>query len=236
MFGKREKGTSRAMRATTVIPMFVSTLAFACVAAAGPDWDLDLEQDAGSTLQGAQKITIPSQVQTVRGALTGLAFQGGGDFQDVYLFQITDPTVFSVDSTGENGATFDICMWLFSFEGKPLLGNNDAFEGTTGAKIGNASNDGPNVLITEPGFYYLAITGFASQPTGFNGEFLFPQSVFTPGNVSGGLDGRFGGLWSGDGATGSYAIKTEGIAGIPGPGAIALLGLAGLRAGRRRTA
>lgn len=213
-----------------------SALAFATASAwAGPDWDLDLQEDAGNNLAGAQPITIPGQVQKIRGVLAGFAFNGGeGDFQDVYLFQITTPVLFQIDLTGEGAVGFDSCLWLFSYEGKPLLGNNDAAPGEVGSLLGPESNDGPFVtLIDKPGLYYLAISGFASQPLGFNGEFLFPQSVFTPGNITGGLDGRFNGTWSDQGAVGNYDITVTGVGGVPGPGAIALLGVAGL-AGRRR--
>ncbi|MFO0829852.1 MAG: DVUA0089 family protein [Phycisphaerales bacterium] len=215
----------------------VGAVAFiAPIAFAGPDWDKDLQVDAGSSLANAQIITVNGTVARIRGALTGSAFDGvgAGDFQDVYLFQITDPTTFKLEaSNGGKGIDFDSCMWLFSYEGKALLGNNDAAPGQLGSILLNQSNDGQLITITTPGLYYVAISGFASQP--LDGETpLWPDSVFTAGNITGAFDGRFTGNWSGDGATGSYSLDVEGVAGVPAPGAVALFALAGLTGRRRR--
>ena len=228
---------SRGVRAIAVmcVAALTSTGAFA-----GPDWDKDLSEDAGSSPATAQIITINSPILRITGQLMGLALQGEGDFQDVYLFSISEPTNFKIDLTASgSGASFDSCLWLFSIDGKPLLGNNDAAPGVLGSLLTNQSNDGPSFTITVPGLYYLAITGFNSQPLDATGKPLFPESVFTAGNITGGLGGRFDGGWSESGIAGTYAIETTGVSGVPAPGVVALLAMAGLLGntcgGRRRS-
>ncbi|MDZ4829681.1 MAG: DVUA0089 family protein [Phycisphaerae bacterium] len=230
----REKGFGLSLHARRgVIATAVGIAAVASSSAfAGPDWDVDLSLDAGSSLVNAQIISIQSPVLRITGKLLGLALEGPGDFQDVYLFSITDPTTFRIDTTSGGGsADFDTCMWLFSYDGKPLLGNNDAEEGVLGSLLVNQSNDGPSVTITVPGLYYLAITGFPSQPLD-GSEPLFPKSVFTPGNITGGLGERFNGNWTKGGATGNYVLDVKGVSGVPAPGAVALLAIASAFTGR----
>ena len=135
------------MRLLAAAALFVGPAAFA-----GPDWDSDFEEDAGSTIQTAQKITVGGPVQTIAGRLTGTAFTLGADFQDVYQIAITDPGTFVIDLTG-NGLNFDACLWLFDERGIPLLGNNDANGKTTAPKLTNSSNGGSQITITLPGIY-----------------------------------------------------------------------------------
>lgn len=202
---------------------------------AGPDWDTDLEEDAGSSLQTAQTITFSGAVQTVAGRLNGTAVLGA-DFHDVYRLVITDPGAFEIDLTGPGGVNFDACLWLFDQNGIPLLGTNDADGKTTAPRLTNSSNAGSRITITSPGIYYLAISGIGSQPLSF-GKPLWSSVVFQPGVVAGAFGTKFGweGDWSGDGATGDYVMSLSGVSGVPAPGAIALLGMAGLIGRRRRS-
>ena len=221
------------MRLIAAATLFVGPAAFA-----GPDWDGDIESDAGSTIQTAQKITVGGPVQSVVGRLAGIAFTLEADFQDVYQIAITDPGTFVIDLTGA-GLNFDACLWLFDERGIPLLGNNDANGNTTAPKLTNTSNGGSSITITMPGIYYFAVSGINSQPVQW-GEPLWPSVVFEPGIVAGafGTKSPWEGSWSGDGAVGEYVMTVQGVSGVPGPGAIALLGLAGLggRLARRRRA
>jgi Bacterial pre-peptidase C-terminal domain len=222
------------MRFMRLLPAVV--LAVAPVAFAGPDWDSDFKQDAGSTIQTAQKVNVNGPVQTIAGRLTGLAFTLGGDFQDVYEIAITDPGTFVIDLTG-GGLNFDACLWLFDENGNPLLGTNDANELTTAPKLTNTSNAGARITLTTPGVYFFSVSGIGSEPTQF-GKPLWPSIVFSPGIVAGsfGSKGPWDGSWSGDGAIGEYTMTLQGVSGVPAPGAIALVGLAGLagRSSRRR--
>lgn len=201
---------------------------------AGPDWDTDLRQDAGSTLQTAQTITFNGSLQTIAGRLTGTAVLGA-DFHDVYRLVITTPGEFVIDMTGPNSLDFDACLWLFDSRGIPLLGNNDADGKTTAPRLTNSSNAGSEITITEPGIYYLSISGIGAQPISY-GKPLWPSVVFEPGVVAGAFftENAWDGEWSGDGATGNYLMTVSGVAGVPAPGAAALLSMAGLMGRRRR--
>ncbi|MDZ4752944.1 MAG: DVUA0089 family protein [Phycisphaerae bacterium] len=224
-----------------VAAALAGAFAAAPCALAGPDWDADNETDAGSTIGTAQVINVAGGLQTISGRLTGTAFTLGSDFQDVYQFAITDPMQFLIDLTGggKNGngsfANFDACLWLFSEDGTPLLGNNDAFPGSNGPMLTNMSNGGFEVLISKPGIYYLAISGFASEPVN-QGEPLWPSVVFKPGIIAGANpDQTWGGDWSGEGETGEYLISVQGVSGVPAPGACVLFAAAGFGfRGRRR--
>jgi MYXO-CTERM domain-containing protein len=211
-----------------------AALAVSSSALAGPDWDVDLAKDAGSTLQSSQVITFGGPVQTIAGRLRGTAVLEP-DFHDVYKLVITSPGDFIIDLTG--GVNFDACLWLFDENGIPLLGNNDAGFGNTAPKLTNTSNGGASVSITSPGIYFLAISGFSAQPLSF-GEPLWPSDVFNPGIVAGSFatKSQWAGEWSGEGAIGDYVMTVSGVAGVPAPGAIALLGAAGLIGRRRRRA
>lgn len=203
---------------------------------AGPDWDGDFGKDAGPTIQTAQKITFGGPVQSIGGRLTGTAFTLGADFQDVYQIAITDPGAFVIDLSGENSVDFDACLWLFDENGIPLLGTNDADSKTTAPKLTNSSNAGSSITITTPGIYYIAISGIGSEPLSF-GKPLWPSVVFSPGIVAGafGTKSPWDGSWSGDGAVGDYVMTVTGVSGVPAPGAVALLGFAGLISRRRRS-
>jgi MYXO-CTERM domain-containing protein len=204
---------------------------------AGPDWDGDLEVDAGKSIQTAQTITFNGNLQTIAGKLTGSALTLEPDFHDVYKFVITDPGKFIVDLTGVGGANFDACLWLFDANGVPLLGTNDANSKTNAPRLTSTANGGNLISVTSPGIYFLAVSGFASEPVSF-GKPLWPGVVFDPGIVAGSFQNKFAweGDWSGDGAIGDYILTVTGVAGVPAPGAAALFALAGLAGRRRRVA
>jgi MYXO-CTERM domain-containing protein len=220
----------------------VTALAAALPAAsalAGPDWDKDLRIDAGSSIASAQTIEFDGNLSTIAGKLTGfaLAGEGEGDFQDVYRFIIDDPATFYITLGGASGSVnFDACMWLFDDQGGAVLANNDADGSTNVPAIGNAANAGVLLTITKPGVYFLAISGFNSQPVDALGSAIFPPIVFEPGVVTSGLK-FWQSAWSGPGITGDYVVGVTGGSGfIPAPGALALLGLSGLGMRRRRRA
>lgn len=212
----------------------IGAMFFASVAAAGPDWDFDLTVDAGPSQFSAQPIVLSGPVNTIVGRLAGNAFVGEGDFQDCYQIVISDPGTFMINlaSPGSSFLNFDACLWLFDANGAPLLGTNDQSPDNNAPMMGNSSNAGPMVTITTPGIYYLAISGFASQPT-FFGVTCFPQFVFNPGIVAGGVTIGWDG-WSGPGATGDYVMTVTGVSGVPAPGAAALLALMPFSGRRRR--
>src|SRR5437762_13677926 len=95
---------------------------------AGPEW---VEQgDAGSLPANAQTVSGGGgTVQKISGALLGAGLNGVGDFEDMYLIQITDPAAFSASTTfvGGGDAQFDSQLWLLKMDGLGLLGNDDTF-------------------------------------------------------------------------------------------------------------
>ncbi|MDG2201531.1 MAG: DVUA0089 family protein [Phycisphaerales bacterium] len=201
----------------------------------GPNHEED--DDAGSNVNNAKKLTGAGALNTITGALTG-SNRGEGDFQDVYEVYISNPEIFRLQFAPTDGG-FNTMLWLFDQEGRGLLGNDNSFidgEPTPLSFLGNSSTDGSFQLVN-PGRYYIAISGFNSQPVSAQG------SIFNLGDDLFGVYGAQGqGAnapqigWTQDGDIGSYFLHLDGVEFIPlpAPGALALLGLAGLRSRRRR--
>lgn len=215
------------------------------VAFAGPDWD-EGPNDAGSTLGTAQTITTTGSLTSVTGKLGGPGLVAG-DFQDCFLIQISDPTIFSVTTgPGTGGAAgFNPMLFLFRVDmingqmvAKAVMANNDLQPGNPQAGLRQQTNDGSGAFVNQAGLYLLAISGFGSQPVNSFGELLFNQAFLEPGVIAGPNqssqmnDYTLAG-WAQDGSFGTYVLGVQGVSGVPAPGAAALLGLAGL-AGRRR--
>jgi hypothetical protein len=221
--------TTTKIRATAAAAAFATT----AMAVAGPDWDFDLSEDAGNSILTAQTITVQGQVTKIIGRLSGTAFLGAPDFQDVYQIVITDPGNFRIDLSAAGGGAlnFDACLFLFDASGAPLLATNDASATDNAPILTNSSNAGPAVTLTTPGIYYLAVSGFASQPT-FFGVTCFPQFWQNPGVIAGGVTIGWDGGWDGPGDTGDYVMTVTGVEGVPGPAVLALL--AGLPFGLNR--
>lgn len=201
----------------------------------GPNHEED--DDAGSTVNTAKKLTGSGQLSSINGVLTG-DNRGEGDYQDVYEVFISDPVAFRLNFVPTEGG-FDTMLWLFGEDGRGLLGNNDSHidgEPTPLSFLGNQSSDGSFQLVN-PGRYYIAISGFNSQPVSKAGSiFNFGDDPFAVYGAQGqGANAPQIG-WTQNGDTGSYFLHLEGVEfiPIPAPGALALLGLAGLRSRRRR--
>jgi MYXO-CTERM domain-containing protein len=223
----------------------IPSLALATSAFAGPIWEGDLEDDAKQTPGTAQTVTTDGSVQMIKGQLTGTAFQGGGDYIDMYLVKITAPTSLLISTAGGQfggGAQFDSQLFLFraqqgqtgGFLAQGIFANNDASADNVGAFLTNSANDGSQFTITETGLYFIAITNKSVTAIGDNQEPIWP-GLDVPGLRS------FGGLtpfqaWGGTPSpdVGQYEIRLTGVSGVPAPGALALLGLAGLATRRRR--
>ena len=224
-----------------VLPL---ALALAPAALAGPDWDEGVS-DAGSTLGTAQVISVTGAVNTISGKLSGGLL--AGDYQDCFLLDISSPTTFSLTTSLGAGSPpgFNPMMFLFRVDetqngpvAKALLANNDKSPGNPLPGLTNAANDGSNATLRSPGLYLIAISGFGSQPINASGEFVFRQTFLQSGVIGGPAESPNGGYllagWSSDGDYGSYELLVQGVSGVPAPGAVALLGLAGLAARRRQ--
>lgn len=229
----------RYARTSRLILGAVALLVTAGAAGAGPDW---IERgDAGSTLDTAQAPIRPDDfavLSTITGSLTGPgADRGGGDFEDLYIIAITDPGTFYITLIN---ADFNPQFFLFNItlanQAYGLLANDDASLLSNLPVLTPMATDATGVVITAPGDYLLAITGFGNQPRSITGH-IFNQA--TPTEISGpDGPGGFNPLrdWTGGGEWGNYNFALEGtdFPRTPAPGAAALLMLGGLSATRRR--
>ena len=202
----------------------------------GPHFEED--DDAGSLPEDSKKLYGDGQLLTIQGALTG-GSRGQGDYQDMYQIYIAQPGEFQL-RVADASFGFDTQLFLFDLEGRGMLANNDSIidgQESLLSLLMNHSTDGTNVVVQTPGLYYIAISGFSSRPMSQNGNIFFFNPE-TPFEVSG-PDGQGGNApitgWNHPGDTGGYFISLSGVnfIPVPAPGALALLGLAGL-AGRRR--
>jgi hypothetical protein len=160
---------------------------------------------------------VPGGSVLVNGTMTG---GGAGIAGDVDWFSFTIggtatmvTSVFSLD----NGFA-DSEVWLVAADGTTILGYND--DGNPGGGSGGMSS-----LLTlglAPGNYYLALSGwddggaFNTLPDGFNGS-----AAPAPG----------AGVGHGENFT--YTLLL-GFNVVPTPGALALMGMGGMLAARRR--
>lgn len=206
-------------------------------ALAGPDW---LEQgDAGSTIGSAQVPARPlgaPALTSIAGSLSSAFIDP--DYEDLYLIRITDPGAFTIRPTS---ADFNVVLYLFNItingEGYGLLANDDENPTSNLPKLTGASTDGTGVIITFPGDYVLAVTGFGRTPVSRTGAMF----NFASNTEISGADGP-GGLnplssWTGVGETGhySFAMEATDFPVTPAPGAgLALVAGVGAAFGRRR--
>jgi hypothetical protein len=187
---------------------------------AGPVWEENVEggEDAGS---------LPGTSQTTEGngQLTGILgrLEGGGilgvDFEDMFRIRICDPEAFlaSTHPTDSGDADFDTQLWVFEPLGEPglargRLGNNNKFEDDPRAWLLPVPTDGSPPL-TEPGIYYIAISGQDNIPSGKGEDIFF---LATPTEISGpdGGGGQFpitGWMTGPEPAVGTYLIALEGV-------------------------
>src|SRR5262249_53909121 len=153
--------------------------------------------DAGSDLFSAQIATGAGQLASITGSLSNGAVP---DFEDLYVIRIANPLTFSL--TVEPG--FNVQMFLFNITVNHqvfgLLANDDISEENAGARLLAAATDGTGVMVTTPGDYLLAITGFNNDPLSATGA-IFNQLVTTEISGPDGPGGfnAFTG-WSGGGA------------------------------------
>ncbi len=233
------------VRITPSICAAVAVATLGASAIAGPTWDSDWNDDAGSGPYNAQAVDTNGTVLMIDGSLQAPGLLGGGDLSDMYLVRITQPSVLSLSTAGgDRGgySSFNSSLFLFravlgadgTYSAQALLGNDDADDGSTGSFIGNAANDGSGFSITDSGYYFILITLGGLSPRSASGDFLW-QGLDEAGTVAFGGAQNFATV-AGDAASdgGNYQIRLNGVSGIPAPGALALLSLASFRAGRGR--
>jgi len=176
------------------------------------------ELAAQVTLGTGPLLEIRGSTSVASGDLTGV---------DLYKIYVRDWTAFSASLAG---ATWDTQLFLFTSAGMGIACNDDTGGLTSTLPVGNALYAGR----TGPEKVMIAVSGYNRDPVSAGG-LIFPNTfsgVHGPTGVGGGspLSG-----WTGTPARGDYVLRLTGCEyWVPAPGATALLGLAGLIAGRRR--
>ena len=237
--------TARPFRTLTAILPTALASSIGSVAAAGPVWDIDYTDDARQTAGTAQVITSSlSPYINIFGRLGGYGFVGS-DFVDMYQIHISSQTLVSISTAGGSlGGSADFNSQLFIFRRKggngnnvraaAIRANNDAALGNLGSRIGDEFDPTSDYTLLSPGYYYLAITGYGTMAVNDDGGLIW-SGLDAPGATVSGNE-QFLGDWAGQGEIGEYHIRLQAVSGnaAPTPGAIALLGLAGVIRRRRR--
>ena len=207
------------MRKLLVVALTLSC----CGLASGQTWDeiVDGGGDAGELLGTAQ---IPIGI----GPLTTITGFRGPD-ADLFLINIVDPVAFMASTVANSFG--DTQLWLFDVSGFGITFNDDDPSGGGGLLSVITGQ-----FVPGPGEYYLGISNFDYDALNGDDDEIWND---TPFNVERQPDGPGapGPLanWGGTGGTANaYQIDLVGVEFVPAPGAMALLGLGGLLARRRR--
>lgn len=171
----------------------------------------------------------PGQVTVGPGSLDRIVgkLDGGNDMEDMFCIRITNPQAFSATTIG--GADYDTQLFLFNATGFGVTFNDDS--------AGGFRSTLTSQFVTAPGIYHIAITGYNRDAVDAGGALIWnntPFSVERAPDGPGAANAIAG--WTGTGSTGDYVITLTGaeFCQVPAPGAMALLGLGGLVAARRR--
>ncbi|MEQ9616737.1 MAG: hypothetical protein RLN60_01740 [Phycisphaerales bacterium] len=206
----------------------VLSLGLAGLAIAGPVWCEPSPGDAGSLPASANSTKGAGMNAVIKGTLTGfMPFTVRGsaergeplpaDFEDMYLIRIVDPINFvasTVDSIPGMQTSFDSQLFLFDFQGRGVLANrDDPMTAAGGATLLANSNDGSGASVSQPGLYYLAISGQLNDPINEAGMPIFdfgdPHEISGPDGVM--ANQRRVDSWVGDGPFGDYFIQLQGV-------------------------
>ena len=195
----------------------------------GPDWDEESNggRDAGKTKATAQKVKLSttSTVTSITGKLKGndgtLAGGNEPDFHDVYAVAIKEPGTFEIRTTSPTGfSEFNSALFVFDYEGRPLLANRLAEPGTPSARVSSVSTDG-SFKIEEPGLIYIAIGGRQTFPLDTDGNiaFAFTNNLTDIVGPSSTNPSPLADWTTGDpGDVGSYGIELTSVGPIPSCG------------------
>lgn len=150
----------------------------------------------------------------------------------MYQIRIVDIDAFSASTI--DGASFDTQLFLFAADGSGITENDDA-GGTLQSLINNQGLIGSGAA---PGIYYLGVSSFNRDPRDVDGAALFGFTSW-PGELSNQrmpVSSNPYVSWSDSGGgSGEYSIFLTGAEfAIPAPASLALVGLGGLAALRRR--
>lgn len=206
--------------------------------------------DSGSLLATAQRtMTVTPGDVTLTAIYGNLA---NSPNIDLYLIYITNPAAFSatvigsaIDSAASaNNLLQDSQLFLFDSTGKGVLSNDDQTDTNLLSKLPTGS------LTLGLGLYYLAISGYNTDPRDTNGNFIFPdQSLnmpntdirmpvpgsttlasWNPNSRSGASTGGYGILLTGT----AYSDFVPPVSSVPVPGNLVLMGMATVSFGAYR--
>jgi len=207
------------MKPTQLLCALAGTLVLATTSLQGQTYTES--GDAGQTLATAQGAGV------INGDPLGMIFGtiGSATDADLFVFNITDPTIFSA-STTLGTATLDTALFLFNSSGRAIYTNDDA----SGASIQSTLPAGtPFTLALAPGVYYLGISLSGNESINSNGQLLFQafiagDSTSVRGPAAGinpDTHGDFNGLTSFP-EMGSYRIDLTGASAVPEPSTVGL--------------
>ena len=167
---------------------------------------------------------LPGQSVT-NGTLQIVGFNGGGD-NDVFAFNWSGGDLV-IDA---RDAGFDTQLHLFDYSGNGIGENDDSVNYGLNSEIALTLAAG-NYLIGITSFNNDALDGAALPIFGFTNTFSANNGNFIQGPEGNGTLAAWDGLSDG----GDYNIYfSSAVNAIPAPGAMALLGLGGIAAIRRR--
>jgi hypothetical protein len=192
----------------------------------------------------------PGQVTVGAGPLIDITgFLAGASDVDMYCIDILTPSfsawteaAYPPGTLGPAGAAFDSQLWLFDATGAAIMHSDD----TTLSALSGMGLAQPNPIFGPapppilPGRYMLAISQYDNDALDPGGLEIWADVPFPGYSGPDGPGAPFFGGWSSGGAPGgpgggAYHIVLAGATFcIPTPGALALLGVSGVVACRRR--
>jgi hypothetical protein len=204
----------------TLFAMFAAILAVTATVLAGPIWDCQDPQEPGGTPATAEIVTGSGPLATIRCTLTGriaLIDDPDGDFQDMFLIRIADPANLEIRTVDPlTGDEFNTQIWLFDINGRGVLANLNDAGNPPFSLMGNAATDGSGVVVTDPGLYYIAVSGgqkgeFGRVPVDADGAPIFEINPFQPELVYGPASSNPVAGWKGEGGLGDYELEFIGV-------------------------
>jgi hypothetical protein len=196
-------------------------------------------------------------------SISGVLNRPGGDHTDTYCIRVTDVSLFYAttkiffggSATNQGGLNEDTRLWLWDMNGNVLLGNDDVnsaglggdtlasflsdpstFGAFTLGELVNPSAAG--VALAAGTTYLLSISEFSNDPddaAGVDQVNLGSDFDALHGkNVASGAFHHWENAADTDIITYNIALQGAEYCLVPAPGALALVGLAGLAGGRRR--
>lgn len=223
---------------------WLPVVAMVCTAPAAlaraPIWVEPRDTDAGAFAIDAQVPLGTGQLDMINGQLRGTAFRGapargfpGLDAIDVFAINVTSPTTFRARTVAGDPDLTDTSLWLFNILGRGVLGNRDQPGGDGTARLLAQATDG-TFTLTNPGIYFLAVTGGSLRPTSNPGEIFDFASPFEISGPDGPGGSNLHNGWTGSPQFGAYTILLDGVSFIPAPATSSLLLIAALGLRRRR--